>query len=36
MAGTIQYANADTSVPGHAWGRLRDGERPELVTGTSA
>lgn len=31
MAGTIQYANADTPVPGHAWSRLRDDERLELV-----
>lgn len=34
MAGTIQYANADTPVPGHAWSRLRDDERLELVKST--
>jgi len=31
MAGTIQYANADTPIPGHAWSRLRDDERLQLV-----
>ena len=31
MAGTIQYAKADTLVPGYAWSRLRDDERLQLV-----
>lgn len=34
MAGTIQYANADTPAPGHAWSRLRDDERLQLVKST--
>jgi hypothetical protein len=34
MAVMIQYANADTPVPGPAWSRLRDDERLQLVKST--
>lgn len=36
MASLMQYANADTPVPGQAWSRLRDNERLELVKTTVA
>ena len=36
MASKIQYANADTPVPGLAWSRLHDDERLELVKSTVA